>query len=366
MISRIPCDDRPFILSTPRLEDESSCHLRISFDDPFVDRLYSMTREGRPLPEVTEQAAVPEKDRALFESFFTEQPPPHYQPPPEGLIRWRYFGHACVLLEVGPIAILVDPILSYTHEHGISRYTYMDLPPRIDYVLITHNHQDHVLFETLLQIRQRVGTIVVPRSGGGSLQDPSLKHLLRNCGFPCVVEVDEMDTIEIEGGAITSIPFFGEHADLDIRAKTGYHVRLGPHTLLLLADSCNLEPRLYELIHGAVGDVDVLFVGMECDGAPMSWIYGCLLSAPMARDMDQSRRLSGSDFNRALDIINRFHCRYVYVYAMGLEPWLGYISSIRYTDRSKPIVESDRLIAACRERGLVAERLYGEKELRLS
>jgi hypothetical protein len=136
--------------------------------------------------------------------------------------------------------------------------------------------------------------------------------------------------------------------------------------VLLLADSCNLEPRLYELVHSLLGDVDVLFVGMECDGAPMSWIYGCLLSAPMVREMDQSRRLSGSDFNRAMDLVHRFRCRHVYVYAMGLEPWLGYISSIRYTDRSRPIVESDLLIAACRERGLVAERLFGEKEIRLS
>ena len=41
------------------------------------------------------------------------------------------------------------------------------------------------------------------------------------------------------------------------------------HKLLFAADSCNIEPRLYEHIHRDVGDVDVLFLGMECDGAPL-------------------------------------------------------------------------------------------------
>ena len=55
----------------------------------------------------------------------------------------------------------------------------------------------------------------------------------------------------------------------------------------------------------------------------------------------------------------------VYVYAMGQEPWLNYIMSIKYTDQSRPIVDSNRLIGTCRERGLVAERLFGEKEILL-
>jgi len=41
---------------------------------------------------------------------------------------------------------------------------------------------------------------------------------------------------------------------------------------------------------------------------------------------------------------------------------LNYIMSLKYTDQSRPIVESDRLIKACHERGIIAERLFGEKE----
>ena len=51
--------------------------------------------------------------------------------------------------------------LSYDYHADLPRYTYSDLPDRIDYVVITHNHQDHVLLETLLQLRHQIGTVIV-------------------------------------------------------------------------------------------------------------------------------------------------------------------------------------------------------------
>jgi L-ascorbate metabolism protein UlaG (beta-lactamase superfamily) len=99
---------------------------------------------------------VPAGSEALFESFFTPETPRPYEPYTGKGIRWRYFGHACILVETNGISMLFDPVLSYTYESNISRYTYLDLPETIDYVLITHNHQDHVLFETLLQLRHKI------------------------------------------------------------------------------------------------------------------------------------------------------------------------------------------------------------------
>ena len=185
-------------------------------------------------------------------------------------IRWRYFGHACILIETGGISMLFDPVLSLNDESEISRYTYADLPESIDYVLITHNHQDHILFETLLQIRHKVKNFVVPRNGW-EMQDPSLKLMLETCGFKNVVEVAELGEIQDGNIRITGIPFFGEHADLDIQTKMAWLVCIGPHSLLFAADSCNVEPALYENLHKTIGDVDILFLGMECDGAPLSW-----------------------------------------------------------------------------------------------
>jgi hypothetical protein len=50
---------------------------------------------------------------------------------------------------------------------------------------------------------------------------------------------------------------------------------------------------------------------------------------------------------------------------MGQEPWCRFITSIEYASDSKPIVESDALVARCRERGIAAERLYGCSEIRM-
>jgi L-ascorbate metabolism protein UlaG (beta-lactamase superfamily) len=365
MLSVISNDDRPFVLSTPRLESATSLHLALPFDHEVIDDLFRLKTSARPWRQIKEMLQIPDSKDDLMQSFLTEEPPTPYVPYDGKGIRWRYFGHACILIESQGLSILFDPVLSYTYESGMSRYTYLDLPDQIDYVLITHNHQDHVLFETLLQIRHKVRNIIVPKNGGGNLQDPSLKLILQNCGFTNVIEIAEMEEIERGRINITGLPFLGEHADLDIQTKMAWLVRIGPHALLFAADSCNIESRLYEHIRRDIGDVHALFLGMECDGAPLSWLYGPLLTRRIERSMDESRRLAGSNYEQALNIVNIFNCKEVYVYAMGQEPWLNYIMSIKYTDQSRPIVDSNRLIGTCRERGLVAERLFGEKEILL-
>ncbi len=365
MLSRVSQDHRPFVLSTPRLPSQDSLHLKKPYDHPSIDDLFRLKTAPRPWTDIKDLLEIPDSADELMLSFLTPAPSTQYPSYTGSGVRWRYFGHACILIESQGVSMLFDPVLSYTYENNVSRYTYLDLPESIDYVLITHNHQDHVLFETLLQIRHKVKNIVVPRNGGGHIQDPSLKLLLENVGFTNVIEVEEMREIRESGVQITALPFFGEHADLDIQTKMAWLIRIGQHSLMFVADSCNIEPRLYEHIHREVGDIDALFLGMECDGAPLSWLYGPLLSYPLDRTMDHSRRLAGSNAEQGLHIVNCFNCSEVYVYAMGQEPWLNYISSIKYTEQSRPIVESNRLIDICRQNGVLAERLFGEKEILL-
>lgn len=363
MLQEIQGDDRPFILSTPRLDSENSLHLKIAFDDAAVDELFRLKSVPRRWSDIKEMLHVQDADDKLLQTFLTAEAPPAYPSYDGSGLRWRYFGHACILVEAQGLNILVDPVLSYTYESGISRYTYLDLPETIDYVLITHNHQDHVLFETLLQLRHKVKNILVPRNGNGQLEDPSLKLLLNHCGFENVVEISEMQSVRDKNACITGVPFLGEHADLNINTKIAWHVRTHESSLLFVADSCNIEPKLYKHVQQEVGEVDVIFLGMECDGAPLSWIYGPLLTNRIDRGMDESRRLSGSNCEQGMKIIETFGCKEAYVYAMGQEPWLNYIMSIKYTEQSRPIVESNLLIQTCRERGITAERLFGEKQI---
>ena len=363
MLSLIRNDDRPFILSTPRLRTPGDVHVEIPFEHPAIDELFAMKGKPGSVAAIAEKLGVRAEDREAFAQFFTAEAPRRYAPYNGTGVRWRYFGHACILVEAGGTSVLLDPVLSYTYDHEIARFTYEDLPDTIDYVLITHNHQDHILFETMLQLRGRIRHIVVPRNGNGALQDPSLKLMLEKVGFKSVLSIEEFEEIMTPDGRITGIPFFGEHGDLAIRTKSAYLLDLHGHRLLFAADSCNTEPRLYEHVQKITGNVDVLFLGMECDGAPMSWMYGPLLTKPLDRKMDHSRRLAGSNYERGIDIVRRFGCKEAYVYAMGQEPWLNYVMSIKYTAESNPIKASNQLVADCRARGLPAERLFGEKEI---
>ena len=366
MLSLISHDDRSFVLSTPRLQDKDDIHLRLPFDHEGIDELFRMRTNSQTFSFIKETLELDDSLDSLFERLLTPDPTAQYSGYDGSGLRWRYFGHACVLLETATTSILVDPVLSYSYDTDVPRYTYSDLPAVIDYVLITHNHQDHMMFETLLQLRHKISNIVVPRNGNGSLQDPSLRLMLENIGFKNVRELDEMEEIQTKAGSITGLPFLGEHADLSIRTKIAYRVRVNGHTLLFAADSCNIDPYLYRHISRILGNTEVLFLGMECDGAPLSWVYGPLLTRPLERKKDQSRRLSGSNFERAIEIINALKCKEVYVYAMGQEPWLNYVMSKKYTDESNPIIASNKLIEECRKQGILSERLFGAKEVILS
>ena len=275
----------------------------------------------------------------------------------------RYFGHACILIETKNVSVLIDPLISYYgYTSSVEHFSDVNLPDVIDYVLITHNHQDHILLETLLPLRHKIRNIVVPRSGK-SVQDPNLKLMFNNIGFNQIIELDEMEAITFDNVKIMGIPFTGEHGDLNIQTKLCYHLQIEEFSIMFFADSNIVEPILYEHIHKTIGDVDVIFLGMECDGAPISWLYGPLLNKELRRDQDNSRRFSGSNFERGINLVNIFSPKEIYVYAMGQEPWVEFISSIKYTDQSNPIIQSDKLIKECMKRGIVAERLFGEKEL---
>ena len=357
-------DERPFCLSTPRLKEDNVLDLQVSFDHPGIDELAKMRREPQSLDYIKAITGISPSQEALFETFFTETAPPPYEKYTGDKIRMRYFGHACILVETKDVSILVDPLISYYGYHSdVEHFSDVDLPDTIDYVLITHNHQDHILFETLLPLRHKIKNLIVPRTTSGKMEDPDLKLMFENVGFNNVIAMDEMETMRFSDVVLTGLPFIGEHSDLNILTKLCYLVKIGDFKLLFLADSRIVEAALYSHIHNQIGDVDVMFLGMECDGAPLTWLYGPLLTKKLARDMDGSRRLAGSDCDKGMALVDIFKPKEIYVYAMGQEPWCEFISSIKYTDESNPIVQSNKLVKLCEERGIIAERLFGEKEL---
>ena len=364
-LSNVTSDFRKFVLSTPRLDQEDEVYLNLAFSDKKVDQLFRMKEEPSSLDEALQTFNVPSSKSPLFESFFTTTSPSkskdrNYHG--EG-IRLRYFGHACMLIQTKLVSILFDPVISYPMQGSkIPRYTFEDVPDQIDYVIITHNHQDHLMFETLLQLRHKIKHIIFPANHKGSLQDPSIELILEHTGFDSLIELEEMRTVSVEDGEITGIPFFGEHSDLNINSKLSYCIKLRGKTFMFAADSNNLEPFLYDRIVDSIGPVDMLFLGMECDGAPLSWLYGPLLSTPLSRGFDKNRTLSGSNFEKAWSMVQRLQCKQAYIYAMGQEPWLNYVMALQYSPNSIQITESNKLIEACHSKGIESERLFGRRE----
>jgi L-ascorbate metabolism protein UlaG (beta-lactamase superfamily) len=360
-LSEINSDSRSFVFSTPRLESDDCLSLNTPFKSEALDELFRMKTIPQPIEHIKDALGIAHERNGLFETFFTENEPDQPRHFDDDGVRIRYLGHACILVETRDVNLLIDPVVSYKYDNEVDRETFADLPEKIDYALITHAHQDHLMFETLLQLRHKVRNIVVPRSSGGNHVDPSAKLILQTLGFRNVWELDEMEQIEIPGGYIMGCPFLGEHCDLNVRTKLAYYIHLLGKKIFAVADSNNVESRLYQYLQEIIGEIDVLFIGMECDGAPMSWLYGPLLTKPLTRKNDQSRRFDGSTCEKGMAIIDILKPKQVYVYAMGQEPWCSFLTSIRYTEDSRPIVESNKLVSECLSRGIMAERLYGRK-----
>ncbi|QJB46199.1 MBL fold metallo-hydrolase [Dolichospermum flos-aquae] len=354
-------DQRPFIFSTPRLKQADNLHLHIPFKHQILDQLSKMKYVPGDLQEIKEKLDIDDQDETLFVSFFTQEPP-HQQPRQfdQDGVRVRYFGHACLLIESKDVNILCDPLISYNYPNASDRYTYADLPPIIDYIVITHHHHDHCVIETLLQLRHRVKTVIVPKNNGGSLADPAMKLILQSIGFKDVREIDEMEEIDITGGSITGLPFLGEHGDLNIRSKIAYLITLLGRSVMVSADSRIRDPHVCKNICNSVNKIDALFLGLQSDGAPLSWAYGSLLCKPLSRKMDNDRQVGGANFEIASSMVEQLKPNSMYVYAMGYEPWLSYMM---VPDFDGPMAESKKLIDECNSKGIFSEQLFGYKEI---
>jgi L-ascorbate metabolism protein UlaG (beta-lactamase superfamily) len=99
------------------------------------------------------------------------------QPSLKPEITW--FGHSSYLIQVNGMNILVDPVFSERTSpvqyagtkafRGSNVYTVDDMP-RIDVLVLTHDHYDHLDYETVKKLKDRVGTVVTPLGVGEHLE----------------------------------------------------------------------------------------------------------------------------------------------------------------------------------------------------
>lgn len=152
----------------------------------------SAWRQGLPPPPTTPIPSTP-PDRAFIAA--NARAGAAMQP----AVTW--IGHATVLAQLGGINVLTDPIFSERASPvsftGPRRHQppalALDELPRIDVVLVSHNHYDHCDIASLTALARQAGgspLFVVPLR---------LRALLAEAGIERVVELDWWQSTKVEG-----------------------------------------------------------------------------------------------------------------------------------------------------------------------
>ncbi|PPK87881.1 L-ascorbate metabolism protein UlaG (beta-lactamase superfamily) [Neolewinella xylanilytica] len=112
-----------------------------------------------------------------------------------------WFGHSSYFLQLAGQRILVDPVFSGQASPlpgtlkafpGTDVYKVADLPT-IDYLFISHDHYDHLDYETIVALRDKVGTVICGLGVGS--------HFERWGYAPDrIVEKDWYEALSLEGG----------------------------------------------------------------------------------------------------------------------------------------------------------------------
>lgn len=146
-------------------------------------------------------------------------------PARDGSLRVTWAGHASSILQMGGRTLLLDPVWSDALPGGVRRITPPGVPwqglPRVDGVLVSHNHYDHLDLPTLRRLPADT-PVFVPHGVGA---------WLRGKGFTAVTELDWHQSAPLGDLAITLVP--AHHwsrrgwRDANKTLWGGWHVRDG-------------------------------------------------------------------------------------------------------------------------------------------
>jgi L-ascorbate metabolism protein UlaG (beta-lactamase superfamily) len=179
-----------------------------------------------------------------------------------------WLGHATVLLRVGGMTILTDPVLSNRVGVGLGlitggpkrliapALTVRELP-RIDLILISHAHFDHLDRPTLARLPKRIPVVTAHHT----------RDLISDLGFRRVSELAWGESVKLAGGLRVSahpVAHWGARTFYDNhRGFNAYVIDAGGRRVLYGGDSA------YHEGFKALGKVDLAVIGI---GAYDPWV----------------------------------------------------------------------------------------------
>jgi len=125
------------------------------------------------------------------------------RPPASGL-RATWLGHSTLLIEMGSLRVLTDPVwgprASPSRLAGPKRFQPVPVPlramPRIDLVLVSHDHYDHLDYPTVRELAKRDVPFVTSLGVGAHLEAWGVRP-------ERIVELDWWESHELPNGGIT-------------------------------------------------------------------------------------------------------------------------------------------------------------------
>jgi L-ascorbate metabolism protein UlaG (beta-lactamase superfamily) len=110
-----------------------------------------------------------------------------------------YVGHATLLVELGGVRVLTDPVLRRGIAHIWRRSPLPEIESLlpIDAIVVSHAHHDHLDMPTLRRLTPHCRLVVGPRGSGS---------MLRRAGAREVTEVHEGDRVAVRDVVVEAVP----------------------------------------------------------------------------------------------------------------------------------------------------------------
>lgn len=195
--------------------------------------------------------------------------------PPKAGLRAIWFGHASVYLELDGLRLFVDPVLSEYASPiaGIGPKRFHPPPlaleqlPRMDAVLISHDHYDHLDMRTVKQLAAKGSRFVVPLGIGA--------HLAR-WGVPetQVRELDWWQSEQVGDVTLTSTPVrhYSGRGLRDANATLwSSWVLAGPHNRVYFSGDTGAGDH-FKSIGDRFGPFDLTLIKIGAYGPGQPWI----------------------------------------------------------------------------------------------